>query len=207
MLKKINNKLLLHFVDLFLKSSFAGIIVSIAGIVYINNRDIWGSIFFSVGLVSILKLRLKLFTGIAGFDNNYQNLLICFCGNLVGTICGSLIFKDKIRNFDFLNDLVQNKIDSNILTVFFSAIACGVFIYTAVLSYKNNCNDILSVVFCVSMFVIFGADHCIANSFFYFASKNLSFGAILNILICTIGNFLGAVLCDFISSFARNQNV
>ncbi|MDR0404450.1 MAG: formate/nitrite transporter family protein [Oscillospiraceae bacterium] len=196
-----------RLVDFFVKSFLAGIVVCVAGVVYINNKDISGIIFFSVGLLVILRLGFKLFTGIVGFESNWKNLAISLFGNFVGIFFGSLIFKNKIKDLDFLSTVVQNKINSDMLLVFFSAIVCGILIYTAALSYKMNHDDALSVILCVSMFVIFGADHCIANSFFYCVSGKFSLSAFVNILICVLGNSLGAIMCSVASPLMLNRKI
>ena len=65
------------------------------------------------------------------------------------------------------------------------------------------------LVFCVSAFVIAGFEHCIANMF-YFAFGNaygVHFGmTVLSLVLCTLGNSIGAIILNEGLRFAKSPN-
>ncbi|BED92682.1 MAG: formate/nitrite transporter family protein [Candidatus Paraimprobicoccus trichonymphae] len=184
------------FLNNFLKSVLAGIFISVALIVYINNKTVLDVIVFSVGVISILKLKLNLFTGMVGYEENYLKLIISLAGNFLGTYVSSLLLIGKITNFIDLETIIQNKVSQNLFSVFISSIVCGMLVYTAIYSYKKD-KDIISVILCISAFVMFNADHCVANSFYFFVSRNFDNKTILYNLFCILGNYIGSKLCSF----------
>ena len=83
--------------NLITKSILAGLLISLAGIAYLNCPDkIVGSLLFSLGLISILILEAKLFTGVIGYVNSKRSildsLLILVFNLVVATIVG-LIYR------------------------------------------------------------------------------------------------------------------
>lgn len=195
-------KLIKNYINLFLRAVFAGMVVSFACILFINFGGPWGAVLFSVGLIVILCLNLGLFTGMAGFDASHIRLVAALVGNLLGAFVSSIFLKFKITNPTNLQAIVSSKFSTNLLHTYISAIICGVLIFTAIKSYKAAGN-FLPVVACVAAFVALGADHSIANSFYYFAALAPKETAALNILICVLGNYTGAYLSKFAVDSAK----
>lgn len=173
------------------KAMFAGIFISIACLVNLSlDNKIVGSILFSVGLISILDMKLSLFTGICGYRKLSIEYLIVWIFNLVGVIL--LVVASK--QFDFVDKAIQivNKKNSmSIIGSFFSSIICGILISTAVYSYKMYKNYIL-VMLCVSSFILIGSDHCIANMFYIVYSGLININTIIKLLIYSVGNMIGS---------------
>ena len=192
--------------EVIMRSFFAGLLVSFASIIYLNNKDLVGCIFFSAGLVVILNLKLLLFTEMIGFEKNFKNLSLALFGNLLGTMIFSFILKDSLQSTGVLKKIVLAKLSANFISVFFSSFICGVLIYTAIFSFKKR-KDMLGVVMCISAFVLFGADHCIANSFFYFASGEFTIKAFLNIFTCVLGNFAGSIISSYACKYQKKNYV
>lgn len=180
---------------------------------YLNN--IFGSIIFSIGLLLVCFFGLNLYTGKIGkvFDNkpNYLlDLLIMYIGNFIGAlICGLLlnVFISSNQNLVTIASSVSTtKLYSNVgfLPLLISSLFCGMMVYIAVDFYKKGSNEFIKIfglVISVTLFVLCGFSHCVANMFYLSLSKDLfnNFSnSILSILIATLGNSIGAILLDLI---------
>ena len=79
---------------LFLKSVFGGISISIASFIYLQTGGVIGAVLFSAGLLMILNLGFKLFTGTVGYFDSAvyvpSNVFILL-GNVSGCMA-SLVF-------------------------------------------------------------------------------------------------------------------
>ena len=81
--------------ELIRKSSLAGLLISLAGMIYLNcENKIVGAFLFSIGLITVIILETNLFTGKIGYVNNKKKLLdaLIILGVNLGTafICGLL---------------------------------------------------------------------------------------------------------------------
>ena len=69
--------------------------------------------------------------------------------------------------------------------------------YIAVDGFKTNSHEIgkyILLFLCVAGFILAGVEHCIANMFYFsFALEDLSPWLILNLVLATLGNSLGAI--------------
>ena len=80
---------------------------------------------------------------------------------------------------------------------FGSSFFCGVLVYLAVHFWKKKWHFIirtLILVLCVFLFVYFGFEHCIANMWYFSFGNAWNSQSLVNILVVTIGNSLGALL-------------
>ena len=170
----------------------AGIIIGLGVIVNtLMENPLAGSFLFSLGLLSIIELKLPLYTGKVGFLNilweQKYKILIC---NLIGI--GLTIFFYCIANNNFttlLQNAAQIKFSKSILTLFINAVFCGILIHIAVRTKKP-----LITVLCVMVFILIKAEHCIAD-FPYFC-LNLSFINLCKYIAIIIGNSIGAIATE-----------
>ena len=83
--------------NLIVKSILAGLLISLAGIVYLNCPEkIVGSLLFSLGLISVILLEANLFTGKIGYVNSKQSILdslLILVFNLVAATIVGLIYR------------------------------------------------------------------------------------------------------------------
>ena len=67
--------------DIFRSAIFAGICISVGGIVNLTVGGIAGAVLFAFGLLTVVSYSLKLYTGTAGFISNtrkdFGTLLFC----------------------------------------------------------------------------------------------------------------------------------
>ena len=186
--------------NLITKSILAGLLISLAGIVYLNCFDkIVGSLLFSLGLISVILLEANLFTGKIGYVNSKRSILdslLILVFNLVAAAivgliyrCGSdaaaLIVKSKLSIFSETWWLTGLK-----------SIGCGAAIYLAVEGYKKS-KSLIPVILGVMTFILAGWNHCIADCF-YMAAGSSSVLAIPYLLVVIVGNSIGSLLIRFL---------
>ena len=153
-----------------------------------------GALLFSIGLLVILNMEFKLFTGTIGYirtiDDFFDNVIILF-GNILGACL--LVALSPVSAMSILLE----KLSVSLLLAFVRAVVCGGLIYSAVKCHKEN-KDYM-VVACVMGFILCGAEHCIADLCFAIATGVMSFKIFLFLTIVTLGNSLGAIIVDRIT--------
>ena len=182
--------------NLISKSILAGLLISLAGIVYLNCPEkIVGSLLFSLGLISVILLEANLFTGKIGYVNSKQSILdslLILVFNLVAAAIVGLIYR---CGSDAATPIVESK-----LLVFsetwwltgLKAIGCGAAIYLSVEGYKKS-KSLIPVMLGVMTFILAGWNHCIADCF-YMAAGSSSALAIPYLLVVIAGNSIGSLL-------------
>lgn len=186
--------------NLITKSILAGLLISLAGIVYLNCPDkIVGSLLFSLGLISILILEAKLFTGAIGYVNSKRSILdslLILVFNLVAATIVGLIYR-------CCSDAAASIAESKLLVFSESwwltglkSIGCGAAIYLAVEGYKKS-KSLIPVILGVMVFILAGWNHCIADCF-YMAAGSSSVLAIPYLLLVIVGNSIGSLLIRFL---------
>lgn len=202
------------YINIFIYAVLAGISIGLGGLVFLRMKnafagsDVIGALLFTVGLFIICTRGYNLFTGKVCYslDNKPQyiiNLIIIWIGNIVGTTLLSLILKPTVI-YNSINlvalKMVQSKIESGYLSLFLLGIICNIFIFIAVDGFKNNKHELgkyLSLFLGVSIFIICGSEHCVADMFYFGVSGMLfkKFGtSILCLLVITLGNIVGGLL-------------
>lgn len=185
-----------NVLNLISKSILAGLLISLAGIVYLNCPEkIVGSLLFSLGLISVILLEANLFTGKIGYVNSKQSILdslLILVFNLVAAAIVGLIYR---CGSDAATPIVESK-----LLVFsetwwltgLKAIGCGAAIYLSVEGYKKS-KSLIPVILGVMTFILAGWNHCIADCF-YMAAGSSSALAIPYLLVVIVGNSIGSLL-------------
>ena len=186
--------------NLITKSILAGLLISLAGIVYLNCPDkIVGSLLFSLGLISVILLEANLFTGKIGYVNSKRSILdslLILVFNLVAATIVGLIYR---CGSDAAALIAGSK-----LSIFSEAwwltglksIGCGAAIYLAVEGYKKS-KSLIPVILGVMTFILAGWNHCIADCF-YMAAGSFSVLAIPYLLVVIVGNSIGSLLIRFL---------
>lgn len=193
--------------NIFCKAVLAGIAIAIGGIIYLSvENKIIGALLFTVGLYAIVLNGLFLYTGKVGYlvveKDKKEYLLILlttWLGNLVGTVIGAFAFLNTrnalvAQNVDIICDA---KLDDTPLSIFILAVFCGFLMYIAVDGFKEKGNPII-LFMGVSVFILCGFEHCIANMFYFSLAGAWSGKAFLYLLIMTIGNSVGGILIPFV---------
>lgn len=190
----------------FIKSVLAGIMIGIGGTIYLSiDNNVVGASLFGIGLFMIVIYGFNLYTGKIGYlvDNfNFKYikmLVITLIGNFIGTFFVGYILKFT-RIYSLIHDkaklLVNVKLDDSLVSILILAFFCGILMYLAVNTYKEN-KDIskyLGVFLGVIVFILCGFEHCIANMYYFSVANIWNLNTLLYLLIMILGNSLGGML-------------
>lgn len=200
------------YIRVFISSILAGFCIVIGVCVFlsqITEHKIIGSLFFGLGLFTIIHWDLSLYTGKVGsiLDNKPKfigELFVCLIGNFIGVIILGSIIK-LTRNADGLAlealNLVRNKQNDSWYSIFILSCMCGVMIYVAVKGHQKCPYAIGKVLFCfmaVSIFILCGFEHCVANAAYYTLAGFFDLKSLGYFCLMILGNAVGAVLIDLL---------
>lgn len=181
---------------MFIKSIYAGLMIGIGCIVYLSVKDkIVGSLLFSFGLLTIVTQEFYLYTGKIGFVKKVKELidmLIIIIGNFIGTFIASVFVKAAHINIDSL-ELVNKKLDNEILHIFILSMFCGVMMYLAIDNY-NKSKNIIFIIMPIMIFILSGFEHSVANMFYFNLSGMYTLKSFCYLFVMLIGNGIGAKL-------------
>lgn len=193
--------------NVFGKAVLAGVCIALGGTVYLSvENKIIGSLLFTIGLYAIVLNGLFLYTGKIGYLVVEQNkkeylkiLLTTWIGNLVGTGIGALaVLQTRISGIaENVDAICANKLADSPVSIFILAIFCGMLMYIAVDGFKEKGNPLI-LFMGVSVFILSGFEHCIANMFYFSLAGAWSVKAFLYLLIMTAGNSIGGILIPLI---------
>lgn len=189
------------YLETFLLAAGAGIGIAIGGTVFLSMENrIVGAVLFSVGLYLIVTNGLNLYTGKVGYlleqkPEYLPELLLIWLGNLLGTWLGAeAVLHTRIRGIsEKAADLCQVKLSDDVVSLLLLSVFCGILMYGAVDGYKKTKNPVILFV-CVSVFILAGFEHCIANMFYFSLGGAWSFKTWGYLAIMTLGNSIGGVL-------------
>ena len=198
----------------------------------------FAGVVFSTGLILVILAGAELFTGnmlmTAGliekkffFMHIFRNWAIVWLGNFVGSLLvvylmygsGYLIAGEELSKLGaFLVKIGDAKMALEFWPAFMRGILCNILVCLAVvvsLSSVSTEGKILAIVFPITVFIIGGFEHCVANMFFLPAAllaKNAFFegipGMINNLIPVTLGNIVGGVIIVLLhpKSYKRLRN-
>lgn len=190
----------------FFLAVLAGMAIAIGGAVYLTlENKIVGSLMFTVGLYTIVVNGLFLFTGKVGYLVNEKpkylcTLLVTWLGNLAGTfLAAQLMLVTRIgKNLkEVAQAACEVKVSQTLISAFVLAIFCGMLMFIAVDGYKETKNPVI-LLLCVSVFILCGFEHCIANMFYYSVAGAWTAKSLGYLLMMTLGNGIGGVLIPLV---------
>lgn len=196
-----------EYLKTFILATCAGSCIGIGGTVYLlcPNKLI-GAFLFSVGLITILLFRLKLFTGMTGylFDEAHKfnyilKLIIVWFGNFCGTfLVGTAIRSSRLAStaVPTAQAIITTKLTDTWYSLIILGIFCGMLMYIGVDSFKKSSNQYstlstITPILCVATFIIAGFEHCIADMY-YFTVAGPSWSSLLALIFITTGNIIGS---------------
>ena len=181
----------------------AGICISIGCIVNLMvGGGIPGAVLFTFGLITVVHYKYALYTGTAGFINEWKDIPILFWYVLIGNIIGCYITAEISiyaipELIDKTHDIVESRANVNEWQSFIRAIFCGFLMTTAVKFAREN--KWLPLLFAVPVFILAGFYHSIADAYYIIASK-ITYNDVIgpqvlsNYVMCILGNFVGCNL-------------
>lgn len=200
------------------KAILAGGAISLGCIANICSQNkIVGSLFFVVGLFLVLSYKLELFTGKACYvtqqSPSYISILIVsYIGNLIGALIMGILFAgiDKfvplIANFSVG---LQARMTAPATQIIVLGYLCNWCIYIAVNAYKrqgtHSWESFVGLLLGVSVFVLCGFEHSIADMVYVTMCGLWSWQAIGFIGLVTIGNLLGGMSASVVDSLLKEN--
>lgn len=208
-------KILVYLKD-FLLAVAAGVCIGVGGIAFLSCTDkVAGALFFSVGLFAVVYFGLNLYTGKVCYTlknppKYIVKLAVILAGNILGAFClGKLVALTRLNVSLYYRcaEIVAVKLNGGLESAFILGVLCNVLIYLAVDGYsraEHGAVKIFALVIGVSVFVLAGFEHCVANAF-YFAFAGVKAGdCALFMLVNVAGNTAGGVLFPLLCDFCKN---
>ncbi len=194
-----------HMKRLIFDSLFAGLMIGFGCIVYVIVPDkVIGSFLFGFGLLTVVIQQKKLFTGMVGYANSWQqvrDLIVAILGNLfaIGLMCWAFARFSGI-SLD-TSALTAAKYQETWYAALLRAFGCGAMMFLAVDGWRKT-NKAVAVLMPVMIFILCGFDHCIAN-YGYMAMNGQFFHT--NLLLWIAGNAIGSQLFSRIGGMLSNS--
>lgn len=181
-------------IQVFVKSVYAGFMIGIGGIVYLSvENKVMGSLLFSFGLLTIVTQGFYLYTGKIGFVEKFKELpdmAVVIIGNYAGAFLAALLSNLAHLKIDS-TELVDKKLDNDIVHIFLLSILCGVMMYLAIDNYRKSGN-LVFIIAPVMIFILSGFEHSIANMFYFHLAEVHSLKSYAYLFVMLVGNGIGA---------------
>lgn len=189
----------------FIYSILAGACIGIGGVVFLScDNKVTGSVFFCLGLFTICTFGFNLFTGKVGyvFENPpaYTGFVLSvWLGNLIGAgIVGCAVRATRIAGIaEKAQTLCETKLNDGLPSIFILSVFCNILMFIAVDGFKNNPHELgkyLGIFLGVTVFILCGFEHCVANMFYFSVADMWSAKSFLYLIVMSVGNACGGVL-------------
>ncbi|MCQ2771947.1 MAG: formate/nitrite transporter family protein [Bacilli bacterium] len=200
-----------HYLEVTISSFISGLMIALGATVYLSclpANKIIGSFMFGLGLFTIIFFKQWLYTGKVGFvlDNKPKyliDLVLCFAMNIIGVVVTCLLIS-LTRAGDTLTTnataLVNAKQNDTWYSILILSIFCGMMIYLAVKGQQveSKLAKILFVFLPVSLFILCGFEHVIANAAYYTYARVFDAKTVLYFALMFIGNAIGSIILDLL---------
>lgn len=190
----------------FVLGILAGVSIAIGGTAFLSVENrVAGALLFTVGLFTVCSLGLNLFTGkvcyVLGQKPGYLlDLLLIWLGNLCGTAAVGFCERQTRIGAALAERaaaLCEGKLSDSLLSIFLLSVFCNMLIYIAVEGWKtlsSGACKCAALLFGVSVFILCGFEHCVANMYYFSVAGAWSLKAFGYLLIMTLGNAVGGVI-------------
>ena len=179
----------------------AGMCIALGGFASVGLPKPMNGIVFSAGLVMIILMQLQLFTGniLRAKDGFTKEVIIkywfyVYIGNFIGCFLTAKFI--VWSGFDMIQtaNIAEYKAHLPFFEALYRGIFCNVLVCVAVFLSKRiqtvTAGKVLVIMIPVTLFVISGYEHSIANMF-YFSAGSTSYW---NLIPVTIGNIIGGLI-------------
>ena len=185
---------------IFISSSiFAGLLIGIAGLVFLNVGGLGGAVLFAFGLMCVTVSKADLFTGKAGFLSYKESLPLVpmVLLNGVGCLITAYIAMQATnpKMLSTLDTIMSMRAAASWYNILVASIGTGVIVTLAVYGVRKG--TYLPLLYGVPVFIMCGLPHSIADAFYYWvAILNGDFAAwmIVAWLMSVVGNYIGCNL-------------
>ncbi|MBE6175953.1 MAG: formate/nitrite transporter family protein [Rikenellaceae bacterium] len=150
-------------------SVFAGLLIGVAGLVYLRVGGLAGAVLFAFGLLCVVMCGAQLYTGKAGYlpYRDIARLLLMLIGNAVGCLLAGYIttYVANEAVMSNLDTIVTARLDASWHGLLVTSIGTGVIMTLAV--YGARKGNYLPLLFGVPVFIMCGLPHCVADAYYY----------------------------------------
>lgn len=150
-------------------SVFAGLLIGIAGLVYLRVGDLAGAVLFAFGLLSVVMCGAQLYTGKAGYLPYKESwrLVPMLLGNAVGCLAGAYIATYVANDAVMANlgVILEARLAASWDSLLVTSVGTGLIMTLAV--YGARKGHYLPLLFGVPVFIMCGLPHCVADAFYY----------------------------------------
>ena len=184
----------------FITSSiFAGLLIGIAGLVFLHVGGLGGAILFAFGLMCVTLCKAELFTGKAGYLPYKESLqllpmvLLNAIGCLVTAYIASHTINDKVLTT--LNTIMAARGAASWDMLLATSIGTGIIVTLAV--YGARKGNFLPLLYGVPVFIMCGLPHSIADAFYYWVAilnGDFAMWMISAWIWSVVGNYIGCNL-------------
>ena len=178
---------------------FAGLLIGIAGLVFLHVGGLGGAILFAFGLMSVTITKTLLFTGKAGYLPYKESLqlLPMVVLNALGCLITAYIASYSINDnaLSTLHTIMAAREAASWYGIMVMSIGTGVIVSLAIYGVRKG--SYLPLLYGVPVFIMCGLPHSIADAFYYWAAiLNGEFEAWMVIawIMSVVGNYIG---CNF----------
>ena len=182
-----------------LSSLFAGVLIGIAGLVFLNVGGLGGAILFAFGLMCVTICKALLFTGKAGFlpyKESLQLLPMVLLNALGCLVTAYIAFQTTSPNMlSTLNTIMAAREAASWYALLIASVGTGIIVTLAVYGVRKG--SYLPLLYGVPVFIMCGLPHSIADAFYYWvAILNGDFAPWMVIawLMSVVGNYIGCNL-------------
>ena len=192
-------------------SIVAGMMIAIGGIIFLTLSGLEGALLFSMGLLTILCLKLELFTGKAGLLTTREitpgKLLEIWIGNFIGTLGMALMLLFTPRGIELSNkamEIVAVRLANGFFVNLIYGIFCGILMFMAVKTWQITNGNPFYAMMPVGIFIVCGFNHCVADMFYlHMGCLHISDYHVL--IPTTIGNIAGTNIIPWCLEYSRNN--
>ena len=178
---------------------FAGLLIGIAGLVFLHVGGLGGAILFAFGLMSVTITKTLLFTGKAGYLPYKESLqlLPMVVLNALGCLITAYIASYSINDnaLSTLHTIMAAREAASWYGIMVMSIGTGVIVSLAIYGLRKG--SYLPLLYGVPVFIMCGLPHSIADAFYYWAAiLNGEFEAWMVIawIMSVVGNYIGCNL-------------
>lgn len=178
-------------------SIVAGMMIAIGGIIFLTLSGLEGALLFSMGLLTILCLKLELFTGKAGLLATREikpgKLFEIWLGNFLGSWIIAFLLILTPKGVDLAmraSEIVAIRVANGFFVNFIYGIMCGMLMFMAVKTWQFTNGNPFYAMMPVGIFIVCGFNHCVADMF-YLHMGCLHISDYLVLIPTTIGNLAG----------------
>ncbi|MBQ8047388.1 MAG: formate/nitrite transporter family protein [Prevotella sp.] len=174
------------------KAFLSGLFIGLGSYGYLALGGLPGAVIFAFGLISVIVMRVPLYTGMAGVAGFSQTseLLVVWFFNILGCAVMGLAAHYCGHFEEVLSPMVANRLDDSFPEAFVKAMGCGLIIDCAVYMAKEK-QTMLPVIFGVPLFIVCGFYHSIADVMYLTANLKWQPEIPLYYLAIFLGNYAG----------------